>query len=308
MADMITGAGSAPDVAGAAAVSTTAPTTPAAEVAPVEAAPAAEPAPKPDPLAELIKRDRESRKAREAEAARAKDWEGKYSELKAELDRVKRDSDFEADPVAYARARGWDKEKQALMGQTLLYDLVPDKAPPDLRIRLFESAQARKEREAQEQREAQAKEAAAAQAQEQYQNYVAAVDQAAGSFEPGSFPESESWFGEDHDTYVRSLVATAINLANTAQREGKVADLSPGAVARTLEAEVSRKMKARDERVQRRAKPGQPAVQSPAAPGGGVQPTESTKGTYGSGAPRPKATDDDERVKRAIEAAFGASR
>lgn len=246
-----------------------------------------------------MRAEREARKAREAEAARAKDWESKYTDLQSEMERMKRDSDFEADPVAYARARGWDKEKQLLMGQTLLYDLAPEKAPPDLRFRLFESAQARKEREAQEAREREAQEAQAQQAQAQYEGFVTAVDQAAGSFEAGSFPESESWFGEDHDTYVRSLVATAINMANVAQRENRVADLSPASIAKTLEAEVARKMKARDERVQKRTKPAQPAPQG-AQSGGGMQPTESTKGTYGSGGPKPPAMTDEERVRRAI--------
>lgn len=278
---------------------------PAPEPEAPKAAPAPE-APKPG-LADLMRQEREARKAREQEAARAKDWETKYTSLQAEVERLKRDSDFEADPVAYARARGWDKEKQALMGQTLLYDLVPDKAPPDLRMRLFESKQAREKRETQEAQERQAQEQAQQAAQEQYQSFVAVVDQAAGSFEAGSFPESESWFGEDHDTYVRSLVATAINMATVAQRDGRVADLTPASIAKTLEAEVARKMKARDERVQKRTKPAQPAQQETQvapAPGGGTQPTESTKGTYGSGAPRPKAMTDAERVQRAAAAAF----
>jgi hypothetical protein len=308
VADEITGAGSATaPVAGGnfgfapGAASAASPLTPA-PAAPVAAAPEAKPevpVEKGPSLAEVIRQERESRKAREQESARAKDLETKYSELRAEMERVKRDSDFEADPVAYARARGWDKEKQVLMGQTLLYDLVPDKAPPDLRIRLFESKQARERRESQEQAEKARTEQAQAAEQEQYHTFVTAVDRAAGSFESGSFPESESWFGEDHDTYVRSLVATAINMASAAQQNGQVADLSPAAIARTLEAEVARKMKARDDRAQKRAKPVAPAQQETQA-GGGMQPTESTKGTYGSGAPRPKAVSDAERVARAI--------
>jgi hypothetical protein len=303
VAELITGAGSAPAPAsggeaqtpsnvpaGTPTVLTTVPETPA-------------PAEKGPSLADVIRQEREARQARAQEAARAKDWETKYRSLESEMERVRRDSDFEADPVAYAKARGWDKEKQALMGQTLLYDLVPDKAPPDLRIRLFESAQARKEREAKDNQEKAQREAQERQAQETYHSFVAAVDQAVDAIDPGSFPETEAWFGEDRDTFVRSAVATAVNMASVAQREGRVADLSPASIFRTLEAEVARKMKARDERVQRRAKPAQPAPQQPQG-GGGMQPTESTKGTYGSGAPAPKAQSERERLDRAIAAAF----
>jgi hypothetical protein len=315
MADEVTGAASAPapQVAGFLGGFPPAPT-PAPEAPPAAEAPPP-PAPEPPPappaekgpsLADVIRQQREARERAQTEAARAKDWESKYSEAQAEIERLRQSTDFEADPVAYAKARGWDSEKQALMGQMLLYDLVPDKAPPDLRIRLFESKQAREKREAEEKQRVEAEARVREHAEGQYNMFVSAVDQAASTFEPGSFPESEAWFGEDHDTYVRSLVATAMNLANAAQSEGKVADLSPASIARALEAEVSRRMTARDERRGKRspAAPAAPAPQEPAQSGGGVQPTESTKGTYGSGAPVPKATTDQERVQRAIAAAF----
>jgi hypothetical protein len=269
--------------------------------------PAPEP-PKGPSLADVIRQEREAKQARAQEAARAKDLEAQLADARSEMDRLKRDSDFESDPVAYAKARGWDNEKQALMGQMLLYDLVPDKAPPDLRLRLFESKQARAERERTDAARKAQEEAAAAQSQEQYHNFVTAVQHAAGSFEDGSFPESQAWFGEDQDTYVRSLVATAVNMASAAQRDGRVADLSPASIAKTLEAEVERKMKARDDRAQKRAKPVIPAIpaQQVAAPvaASGMQPTESTKSLYGSGTPAPKAQTDAERTARAVAAAF----
>jgi hypothetical protein len=274
----------------------------------------AKPAEKPTGLAELIRKQREERLAREQESARAKDWESKYTELKSEVERMKRDSDFETDPVAYARARGWDKEKQALMGQMLLYDLVPDKAPPDLRIRLFEMKQAEEKRREQEQRSQQEQERAEAERAEMFNGFVGMVEQAVSAFEPGSYPESEAWFvnpetGEsDPDTYLKSLVATAVNMAARAQRDGKVADLSPASIAKALEADIARRMTKRDERRQKVATPapkGTPAVQQvlPKADGG-VQPTESTKGTYGSGSPRPPALTEEERLARAAEVMF----
>lgn len=288
--------------------------TPITAPPPVIEPPKAEvPADKPDPqkqaLADIIREQRESRKAREIEATRAKDAESRLGEAQSEIEKLKRANDFEADPVAYARARNWDKEKQALMGQMLLYDLVPDKAPADLRTRMLETKLEREKREAAETQKQQQAQQAQAQAQQQYTQFVAMVDQAAASFDEGSYPESTAWFvspesGEiDHDTYVRSLVATATNMANVAAKEGRVADLSPASIGRTLEAEVAKRMKARDAKVQKRTKPAQPASQQAApvvAGGGGMQPTESTKGTYGSGTPRPPAQTDEERVARAL--------
>jgi hypothetical protein len=293
--------------------------TPEPEAPKTEAAPAEEKV----RLADTIRAMREARQAKEQEAARAKDWESKYSDLQAEVERMKRDNDFESDPVAYARARGWDKEKQAFMGQMLLYDLVPDKAPPDLRFRLFEMKQADAKRREEEERKAKEEEQSRSQQAETFNEFVGTVSQAVQSFEPGSYPESEAWFidpntGEtDHDNYLRSLVATAVNMAQTAQRENKVADLSPAAIAKSLEAEVARRMAKRDEKRQAKAKVAVPAQSAgtnsavqqvlPSPSGratGGVQPTESTKGTYGSGTPRQPAMSDEERIARAAAVAF----
>lgn len=325
MADEQTGAASAATAEAAAVAKATAflggfapgqpdavtPTTPVPSPGPAAAAEekaAIAPDPQKQALADIIREQREARKAREESQARAKDLEGKYTEAQQEIEKLKRANDFETDPVAYARARGWDKEKQALMGQMLLYDLVPDKAPPDLRQRLFETKIEREKREAadkaQQEQQAQAQQAA----QQQYQQYVGMVDQAVQQFEEGSFPESTAWFINpeteevDHDNYVRSLVATAVNMANVAQREGRVADLSPASIAKALEAEVAKRMKARDAKVQKRTKPAQPASQqqAPVVVAGGMPPTESTKGSYGSGAPRQPAQTDEERVARAI--------
>lgn len=326
MSDDTVGAVSAPAPAAApvgwiggfppAALVREAPAIPAQEdkAAPAPVLPAQEAA-KPQPLAELIKQTREARQAKAQEEARAKDLQSKYDELQAKMDQLQRDSDFENDPVAYAKARGWDKEKQLLMGQMLLYDLAPDKAPQDLRLRMFESKQQREKREAEEQRKAEETQRIQQGQQETYQAFVAAIDQTAAAFEPGSYPESQAWFinpesGEvDHDTYVRSLVATAVNMANAAQRENRVADLSPASIAKTLEAEVARRMSKRDEAKAKRmvkapAAPEMPVVKQEALVAGGVQPTESTQGTYGSGAPRPQAKTDQERLNRAMAVAF----
>jgi hypothetical protein len=268
---------------------------------------------KPDPakesLAALIRKQREDRQAREVEAKRAKDNESKLAEAQSEIDKLKRTSaEFEADPVAYAKAHGWSKEKQALMGQMLLYDLVPEKATPEIRQRLFELRQEQKERERVAKDDQAAKERAQAAEKAQYEAFVGTVDQAVRAFPAGSHPESEDWFGDDHDTYVKSLVATALNLIKAGSAAGQAADLSPANLARVLETEVARKMKVRDERRSKR-EPVTPEEQKAGAMSGSVGgglPVDSTKGTTVRGAPLPKAKTDQERLARAVAVAFKA--
>lgn len=270
--------------------------------APTAEQPAPQEAPKASAqsLAEAIRQNRADREAKAAKEREAADWKAKYEELAArqgqELDPVK-------DPIAWAKARKLDAATQALVGQSLLYDLVPDKAPQDFRVKLLESKIAR---EAQE-REAREAEARTRQAQEaatrQLNEYTQAVTVAAKSFAPGSHPESEAWFGEDQDTYTRSLLATARNLAETAQRTGQQANLDPTHVAGVLEAEIARKMKVRDERRGGSASKSQAETQK----GGGEQTAGnvfSPRGLTGSGTSRPQAQNDKERVERAIKAAF----
>lgn len=255
-------------------------------------------------MAELIRAQREARqKAHQAEQHRGS-LEQELRAAREELARAKADRQaFEDDPVGFAKARGWSKEQQLLYGQSLLYDLAPEKADPEFRIKMFEDRQAREkaaqEREAKEAQEKAQQEAVQRQVQEFYEETAAAVR----SFEAGSYPESEAWFGDDANSYIQSLMATAKNVATRATREGRVADLTAPALAAVLEAETARRMAARDERKQKRSPQGAAA---PVPPAGGMQAVEtmSTRNMTGSGAPQPPATSDKERIQRAIAAGF----
>jgi hypothetical protein len=272
---------------------------PAAPETPVAAAPQPEPAK--ESLAEIIRSQREAREAKTREEARAKDLETQLKETRAEMERVRREQAlFDEDPIGYAKNRKWSREQQLFYGQSLLYDLAPDQAPPDFRVQMFEQRQKIKDQEAARAREeAESRHAQESQVQ-RVQGYVQELDHAITTFQPGSFPESEGWFGEDRSTYVQSLFATANNLAETAAAQGKVADLSAANVARTLEAEVARRLAERDRRASTR--------KSAAAPTGpsGVQSAESmsTRNMTGAGSPRPPAEDEKERLRRAAEVAF----
>jgi hypothetical protein len=276
---------------------------PKSEAAP--AAPAA-PAEKPTPLSEVIRQQREERKAREAATSKAQTLEQELAKTRSELEKARNSAEFEADPVGYAKSRGWTQEQQLMFGQALLYDLAPDKADPEFRYKMFEAKQAREkakaEREAQEREAKQATEAQQRQLEDYFQETAAAVR----TFEAGSFPESEAWFDGDVNTYMESLMATARNLAAKANAKGEVADLTAPALARALEAEVATRMARRDQRKQPRTAPQVPA-QTPAPRAGGTQPpveTLSTRNMHGSAAPLPSATSEKERIQRAIAVGF----
>jgi hypothetical protein len=266
------------------------------------AAPAAEPQPT---MAELIRSQREARQAAQQETQRRGSVEAELKAAREELAKAKEREAFEDDPVGYAKSKGWTKEQQLLYGQSLLYDLAPDKADPDFRIKMFEDRQNR-EKKAQERAAREAEESAATEAQKRqvmdfYQDTATAVK----GFESGSYPESEAWFGEDVESYMQSMMATAKNLAARATREGRVADLSASALASALEAETARRLAARDERKQKRT-PAQPAtVAAPVAPSGmQAADTMSTRNMSGAGTPQAPATSDRERIQRAISVAF----
>lgn len=283
-----------------------APATTQAQAAP--AAPAPEAPKNETPLAQVIRANREARQAAQAAEANRSSTAAELKQARDELARMKADRDaFEADPVGYAKARKWTPEQQLLYGQSLLYDLAPDKADPDFRIKMFEDRQKREaaDREkAEQERQAKAQaEQAQAQVQEFYQDTAAAVR----TFGAGSYPESEDYFGGDFNTYMASLMATAKNVADAATRQGKVADLRPAALAALLEAETARKMAERDARKQARAPQTQAQGRADAGmPAGGMQSIEtlSARNMTGAGTPRPPATDDKERIRRAAEVAF----
>lgn len=314
MSDIITNAGAAgPDAAGAGlptpeqrvAAATAAMT---GQKPPAPAAPAPEAPKPPEPaLADVIRAQREARQAAQAEAQKRGSLEQELHATRAELARAKADRQaFEDDPVGFAKSRGWTKDQQLLYGQSLLYDLAPDKADPEFRIQMFEDRQKREQaqraKDAQTAQEKAAQERQVAQVQEFYEDIATAVR----TFEAGSYPDSEDWFGNDADSYMKSLMATAQNLAASATRAGQVADLTPRALAAALEAETARRMAARDERKQKRI-PAAPARDAaPVTPAGGMQAAEtmSTRNLNGAGNPQPPAMSDKERIQRAINAGF----
>lgn len=132
------------------------------------------------------------------------------------------------------------------------------------------------------------------------QSYQAVIEAAVQTWD-GVYPESQAWFGQNHDEYTQSLMHTANNMAEAARARGEVADLSPKAVAAVLERDIASRAA--------RIRGGKPTQQSAMASGqtpaaGGKQPTVlSTKGQGAS--PTPKATTEDERLKRAMEVVFG---
>lgn len=285
MADEITTAGGQPEQ----------PVTPTENAQTAQETPPAE---KPQPLAEIIRAQRAEREAKTKATAEAADLRKALDEAKAELARAKAADDPLADPAAWVKARKMTPVEQAAFGEALLYDLAPDKAPADFRVKLLERRQARAERERTE-REAAEREAAAAQAgQRALQDYEATLHIAARSFKPDSHPESQAWFGEDANTYAKSLLATARNLAEVAKSKGQVANLDPGHVADVLEQDIARRFKARDERRAGASKSAETPAASTAPVSDGGQ-TVSTKG-LNSGGPRPPAYSDKERIRRAV--------
>lgn len=268
---------------------------------------AVEPKPGEPSLAEVLRARREAAAKAQAEAQKRTSVEQELAAAREELTRLRSSANFEDDPVGFAKARKWTPEQQLLYGQSLLYDLAPDKADPDFRVKMFEDRQKRKEAEEAEAKAKAEAEAAEQARQAQMQQFYHDTAAAVRSFEAGSFPESEAWFGDDVNAYLQSLMATAKNVAIRAQRAGQVADLRPEALAAILEAETSRRMAARDERKQKR-QPALPVQQMAAQPApSDTQPdisTFSTRNMTGSGSPRPPATDEKERIRRAAEAAF----
>lgn len=281
---------------------------PKAPDAPTQPA-AAKPAAPEEPKVSLADTIRAAREAREqaAQAKQAKSSvEAELAKAKAEL--AARDkAAFEDDPVGFAKARGWTKEQQLLYGQSLLYDLAPDKADPQFRIKMFEDKQKRREREDAQAKEEAAKAAEARAVQAQLETFYTETAKAVQSTPAGSFPGVEDWFGDDSENLMTSLMATARNLSAAATQQGQVADLRPATLMAALEAEVARRAEAIIERKQKRTAAKTPPAVVPAKPApNGVQPVEtpSTKNMNGSGSARPPATSEKERIARAAAVAF----
>jgi hypothetical protein len=282
--------------------------------APETAAPTAKtatPAPEaksdtPESLAAVIRAQREARQAAQAEAHKRTGLESELKAAREELARVKADRQaFEDDPVAFAKDRGWTKDQQLLYGKSLLFDLAPDKADPDFRIKMFEDRQKREKAQQEKEHQTAAEKEAAEAQQRQLEGFFQDTAKAVQDFSAGSYPESEAWFEGDYQSYMKSIMATATNLAQKATKLGQVADLTPAALAAALEAEVAAKMARRDQRKQALTTPAvKPTPQAAASSGAQAAETMSTRNMSGGGAPTPPASSDKERIQRAIAAGF----
>lgn len=255
-------------------------------------------------LAAKIRAEREAKAAKAKQESEAQSWREKYEAAQAQLARYNK-SDVVADTIGWAEAMQLSREEQAAVGETLLYGLVPDKATADVRIKLMEARQARKEKLAAEEASRREAEAQAARVRETHEQYIEALASSVEALPPGgeTFPESEAWFGEDREAYVRSLYATANNLAESARAQGRACDLSFGAVAKVLEEDLA----VRAQRV--RSRGVAPAVKQNGAPApDGKQPEErvivTNRDLGGGSPPRAPATTEAERIQRAMEVAF----
>lgn len=130
------------------------------------------------------------------------------------------------------------------------------------------------------------------------------------SFDAGSYPESEDWYGDDAQSYLRDMLSTAAKMAEEGNRLRQVVDMSPQAVAAKLEADRAAKAAARDKRRSMRA-PSTQAGQSvqgqgktPADAEQSVIDTTSSRNLSGGGTALPPASSDAERIQRAIAAGF----
>lgn len=269
-------------------------------------------APPPPSLAELISQDRADRAAKAKEqsevsrlAASLKAAEEKLSKYQSEMD------DLVLDPSGFATRRGLNDAQRAMVGQALLYDLVPDKAPPDHRAKMLEAQlkrrdqlSAAKEKEQSERAAAQAAEAEQKAKAAQVSQYADGLGAAADTWDKETahpFPISRTWFSEEPENYKLSLLHTAVNMADAAQAKGEVADLSPKNVAKVFEEHMAAKVS----RVPRKEAPQ------------GSTPVETQKPVSGGGPQTPpvekpstrtkKLTSDEERILRAAAVVFPTS-
>lgn len=223
---------------------------------PVVAAPAPEATEAPKPttqsLADLIREDRASKAERARVEAETATWKIRAEKAEEALGKFRADrEDLVMDPVGYMTSRELSKQELAVVGETLLYSLVPEKANAEQRSRMVEAQVKRAEalavkREAKSRADAEARQAEAdmkARANE-VQAYAQSVAQVAKTWSGEAahpFPVSGAWFAEEPEVYHQSLVQTAANLARAAQEQGTVADLSPRNVASVLEAHLAKR-------------------------------------------------------------------
>lgn len=266
-------------------------------------------------FADAIKEMRARREKQAAEAQRQSQWEAENARLKQELEAVKGSGAFEDDPVGYAKSRKWTPEQQFLYAKSLMFDLAPEKADPDFRIKMFEDKQKRDESAKKAQEEQTRAQREAEENRRMMMDYAAGMESAVMGFDAGTYPASEVEYGDDAEGYLGSLLSEAHRMADAAAKEGRVADLTPVAVARSLEAKIAARDAAREKRRAGRQAPAQspapvtqsPPAQTPARPAAeqsGID-TMSTKNMGGSGTPLPPALTEKERIQRAVAAGWG---
>lgn len=257
------------------------------------------------------------RTEREARANKAKQ-DQESTTIKSELDRVRKEYEqlklapkFEDDPIGYAKARKLTPEQQILLGESLIYDLAPDKAPADLRQRLYEQKQDRQRLADQAQALEQSQRDELNRANRAIEIFAQDLDRGVRSFQSGSYPESEDWFTDsnsgnvDYDSYCKSLMATANNLATRAKQNNTVADLSHNNIAKTLEAALAQKQAIRDKRRAVRAPNKSQERQVAETKDNESIDVTSSRGLNTKGKAETLVLSDRERIDRAIRAGFG---
>lgn len=253
-------------------------------------------------IADALNEWRAEKRIADTAKQEATTWRGKYEAVTEELSALRSAPSFEDDPIAYARARKWTPEQQTQIVQLMAYDLAPDKAPQDFRFKIFEARQKEKEARAQSEREAQMAQAEQATNIQKLQAFIGGLEAAASTFSPGAFPANEDWYGENRKAYVTDLYQVANELADEASAKGERADLAAATLAAKLEQRNAEKLTALETRRGKRKpapapKPADVVEQNDSGPA-------STHG-LNAGGPRPPALTDEERVRRATQAAFG---
>jgi hypothetical protein len=198
---------------------------------------------------------------------------------------------------------GYSDRELALTSEGIMFSLVPDKAPPDHRAKLV-GAQMLRENEARDQRE---RDKEAATAQTQVRNletqYTAFLRDEVSRLQPGAYPASQAWFGSDHDSYSRELLAVAQQIAAEATKAGVSVSLDTANVAPHLEKRLA-------ERAARWVGFQAPGTQvpattlPPAAPAQPTTPVVSPPVTRPTPSGQRKLTEK-EIIERATAAAFG---
>lgn len=270
----------------------------------------------PAPLKDAIEQMRARREAQQKEVQRQTAYEAENARLKAENEALRKASAFEDDPIAYAKAKNWDREAQLTFGKALIYDLAPDQADPNFRVKMFEDKQKREEKTKAEQAEKQRQAEEKASQRETITRFAQDLESGVMQFEAGSYPESEAEY-ENVEDYLRTMFTTAMRMSEEATQQGTIADLSPASIAKRVEADTVAQVAAREKRRAARRTPSPSGTQQSETPPVVKTPepqpeasqsfdTTSTKTLSGGGSPQPPAKTEAERKQRALAALFGA--